>query len=77
MQIQIIITDGILASNFSFRLSSTALTVTSGLIGYAADWSEHFGYQPADGSGDVFFHTLPKCGSCKPCVRNKPSAISR
>src|SRR5690606_1830484 len=25
-------------------------------ITYAADWSEYFGYQPADGSGDVFFH---------------------
>lgn len=25
-------------------------------ITYAADWSEYFGYQPADGTGDVFFH---------------------
>ncbi|MCT7376058.1 baseplate multidomain protein megatron [Chelativorans salis] len=25
-------------------------------ITYAADWSEYFGYQPADGSGDTFFH---------------------
>lgn len=25
-------------------------------IGYAADWSEYFGHQPADGSGDVLFH---------------------
>ncbi|MEM8772631.1 MAG: glycoside hydrolase/phage tail family protein [Pseudomonadota bacterium] len=25
-------------------------------ISYAADWSEYFGHQPADGSGDVFFH---------------------
>lgn len=25
-------------------------------ITYGADWSEYFGYQPADGSGDVFFH---------------------
>ncbi len=25
-------------------------------IGYAADWSEYFGYQPTDGSGDVYFH---------------------
>ncbi|MGE0741061.1 MAG: glycoside hydrolase/phage tail family protein [Hyphomonadaceae bacterium] len=23
---------------------------------YAADWSEYFGHQPQDGSGDVFFH---------------------
>ncbi len=25
-------------------------------ISYAADWSEYFGYQPPDGSGDVYFH---------------------
>ena len=25
-------------------------------IGYAADWSEYFGYQPPDGSGDVYYH---------------------
>lgn len=25
-------------------------------LGYAADWSEYFGYHPQDGSGDVFFH---------------------
>ncbi|MEL7048021.1 MAG: glycoside hydrolase/phage tail family protein, partial [Pseudomonadota bacterium] len=25
-------------------------------ITYAADWSEYFGYQPGDGSGDVYFH---------------------
>ncbi|MEM6727325.1 MAG: glycoside hydrolase/phage tail family protein, partial [Pseudomonadota bacterium] len=28
-------------------------------ISYAADWSEYFGYQPADGSGDVFYHLDP------------------
>jgi hypothetical protein len=28
-------------------------------IGYAADWSEYFGYQPNDGSGDRFFHLDP------------------
>ena len=26
---------------------------------YAADWSEWFGHQPSDGSGDVFFHLDP------------------
>lgn len=26
---------------------------------YAADWSEYFGHQPADGSGDVMFHMDP------------------
>ncbi len=28
-------------------------------IGYAADWSEYFGHQPADGSGDAVFHLDP------------------
>ncbi|WP_026784120.1 baseplate multidomain protein megatron [Pleomorphomonas koreensis] len=28
-------------------------------ISYAADWSEYFGHQPADGPGDVFFHLDP------------------
>ncbi|MGV6812475.1 MAG: baseplate multidomain protein megatron [Brevirhabdus sp.] len=28
-------------------------------IGYAADWSEYFGYHPLDGSGDVLFHLDP------------------
>ena len=28
-------------------------------ISYAADWSEWFGHQPADGSGDVTFHLDP------------------
>ncbi|MEL6548779.1 MAG: glycoside hydrolase/phage tail family protein [Pseudomonadota bacterium] len=28
-------------------------------ISYAADWSEYFGYQPQDGSGDVYFHLDP------------------
>ncbi len=31
----------------------------SSKISYAADWSEYFGHQPADGSGDVFFHLDP------------------
>jgi hypothetical protein len=26
---------------------------------YAADWSEYFGHQPADGSGDAYFHLDP------------------
>ena len=26
---------------------------------YAADWSEYFGHQPADGTGDVYFHLDP------------------
>lgn len=28
-------------------------------ITYGADWSEYFGYHPADGSGDVLFHLDP------------------
>lgn len=28
-------------------------------ISYAADWTEYFGHQPSDGSGDVFFHLDP------------------
>jgi len=28
-------------------------------VGYAADWSEYFGHQPQDGSGDVYFHLDP------------------
>ncbi|MFZ1109476.1 MAG: glycoside hydrolase TIM-barrel-like domain-containing protein [Rhodomicrobium sp.] len=28
-------------------------------IAYAADWSEWFGHQPPDGSGDAFFHLDP------------------
>jgi hypothetical protein len=28
-------------------------------VTYAADWSEYFGHQPADGSGDVHFHLDP------------------
>jgi len=28
-------------------------------LGYSADWSEYFGHQPADGTGDVFFHLDP------------------
>jgi hypothetical protein len=28
-------------------------------VTYAADWSEYFGHQPADGSGDVYFNLDP------------------
>lgn len=31
-------------------------------ITYAADWSEYFGHQPQDGSGDVYFHLDPLWG---------------
>ncbi|WP_261193156.1 glycoside hydrolase TIM-barrel-like domain-containing protein [Pseudoruegeria sp. SHC-113] len=46
------------------QLQSLAADVRSILgpgtaISYAADWSEYFGHQPGDGSGDVFFHLDP------------------
>lgn len=28
-------------------------------VGYAADWTEYYGHQPRDGSGDVVFHLDP------------------
>ncbi|SDY08264.1 baseplate multidomain protein megatron [Citreimonas salinaria] len=31
-------------------------------IGYAADWTEYFGYHLQDGSGDVYFHLDPLWG---------------
>ncbi len=46
------------------KLQSLAADV-SGILGgsvaisYAADWTEYFGHQPSDGSGDVFFHLDP------------------
>ena len=33
--------------------------VGSTQLSYAADWSEYIGHQPADGSGDVYFHLDP------------------
>lgn len=33
-----------------------AIAGASTKITYGADWSEYFGYQPADGSGDVYYH---------------------
>jgi hypothetical protein len=58
----------------SLRSSAAAFPVVEKLVGlaadvktllpsaklsYGADWSEYFGYQPADGTGDVFFHLDP------------------
>ncbi len=31
----------------------------SAKISYAADWTEYFGHQPQDGTGDVYFHLDP------------------
>lgn len=36
-----------------------SLVGTETIISYAADWSEYFGYQPQDGSGDRYFHLDP------------------
>ena len=46
----------------ALRQIATAAKATLGpgtAITYAADWSEYFGHQPDDGSGDVFFHLDP------------------
>lgn len=36
-----------------------AILGSSTEVSYAADWSEYFGHQPQDGSGDVYFHLDP------------------
>lgn len=52
----------------SFPVVSALVTLAAdvrGMLGsatkltYAADWSEYFGHQPADGTGDVYFHLDP------------------
>jgi len=46
----------------AYRVLAAAVRVILGpgtKISYAADWSEYFGHQPGDGSGDVFFHLDP------------------
>jgi hypothetical protein len=54
------------ASTYPFVAALAALaTDVANVLGpasqvtYAADWSEYFGHQPADGSGDVYFHLDP------------------
>jgi len=53
------------ASSYPFVAALIALagdvkTVLPGAkVTYAADWSEYFGHQPPDGSGDVHFHLDP------------------
>src|SRR5271166_1325578 len=42
------------------QLASDVKAILPGAqLSYAADWSEWFGHQPPDGSGDVFFHLDP------------------
>jgi len=56
--------DGDSAFPFVEQLTTLADDVR-GIVGpetkltYAADWSEYFGHQPPDGSGNVFFHLDP------------------
>jgi hypothetical protein len=55
---------GLGAYPFVSALVALAADVKSALsiatnVTYAADWSEYFGHQPADGSGDVHFHLDP------------------
>ena len=46
------------------QLAADVRTILPGAkIGYAADWSEYFGHQPGDGSGDLLFHLDPLWGS--------------
>ena len=55
--------DGPASYPFVAALQALAADVKSILpdaeVSYAADWSEYFGHQPEDGSGDVFFHLDP------------------
>lgn len=53
-------------------------------VSYAADWTEWFGHQPADGSGDVHFHLDPLWASASvdfigstPIGRSRTGATSR
>ncbi|MEM7668822.1 MAG: glycoside hydrolase/phage tail family protein, partial [Pseudomonadota bacterium] len=39
--------------------NQVAVVLPQAQIGYAADWSEYFGHQPQDGSGDAIFHLDP------------------
>jgi len=54
-----------LANSFPFVAALVALAadvktiLPTAKISYGADWSEYFGHQPADGTGDVFFHLDP------------------
>lgn len=56
--------DGANAFPFVEKLCTLAADVRAVLgpacrITYGADWSEYYGHQPADGTGDVYFHLDP------------------
>ncbi|MBF9057284.1 hypothetical protein HKCCA1065_11855 [Rhodobacterales bacterium HKCCA1065] len=40
-------------------LAEVRLILPEAKLGYSADWSEYFGHQPQDGTGDVFFNLDP------------------
>ncbi len=54
-----------LANSFPFvaalvtLLADVKAILPGAKVSYAADWTEYFGHQPADGTGDVFFHLDP------------------
>ncbi len=39
--------------------AQVAILLPTAKLTYAADWSEYFGHQPGDGTGDVYFHLDP------------------
>ncbi|MBL4768813.1 MAG: glycoside hydrolase/phage tail family protein [Rhodobacteraceae bacterium] len=41
------------------QLAADVAGIVGADISYAADWSEYFGHQPQDGSGDLFYHLDP------------------
>ena len=45
-------------------------------ITYGADWTEHGGYQPQDGTGDVYFHLDPLWASTR-SMRSASTSIGR
>lgn len=56
--------DGAASYPFVSALQTLAADVKAVLgpttkVTYAADWTEYFGHQPTDGSGDVYFHLDP------------------
>lgn len=58
------IRDGVASFPFVMALKTLAADVRAIVgaatkISYAADWSEYFGHQPPDGSGDALFHLDP------------------
>ena len=59
VQIYCTIGAGVTLRNMAVSFTLAGARVTSGFVGYAADWSEYFGHQPRDGSNDVFFHLDP------------------